>query len=408
MSKSTATKYKYNKVWEKEFPWVKGLETGRAFCTHCKVDMIPKLTIIRLHGTTKAHLKKAPFVNKFQPTFAITSVTVKSIETKKLELKMAAFAACHSSYRAMDHLSELVSEAGEGSMFEKVKLHRTKAGALATNVLAPAFKEDLKEDLKVLKTYSILIDETTDFSASKLLAVIVRHWDSRSKRVVDDLLGLVEVLGTTGQELFDTVSVMMDWYGLKFENCVSFASDGASNCAGKHNSVWSRFRDANPSCIQIKCICHSLALVVKHSFEAHIPDSIAFLLHRVPVHFSKSAVRREEFKELQNLMDEGEKSHPFDKYNETRWLARGKVMRNILKNWDILSVYFEAIKNNVPMEHKLEVSKILEILKDRSKFILVTFLVPIVEEFEKLNKKFQVIKLWKDQRFQLYLLTLTF
>ena len=60
------------------------------------------------------------------------------------------------------------------------------------------------------KAYSILIDETTDFSTSKLLAVIVRHWDSRSKVVVDDLLGLVEVLGTTGEELFLAVKGLME------------------------------------------------------------------------------------------------------------------------------------------------------------------------------------------------------
>ena len=63
----------------------------------------------------------------------------------------------------------------------------------------------------------------------------------------------------------------------------------------------------------VSACCHSLALVVKHSFDTHIPHSIAFLLHRVPAHFSKSALRREEFKELQKVMDEGERTHPFDK-----------------------------------------------------------------------------------------------
>jgi hypothetical protein len=37
------------------------------------------------------------------------------------------------------------------------------------------------------------------------LAVLVRHWDTRSKIVLDDLLGLVEVVGTTGEELFEAV-----------------------------------------------------------------------------------------------------------------------------------------------------------------------------------------------------------
>lgn len=66
------------------------------------------------------------------------------------------------------------------------------------------------------------------------------------------------------------------------------------------------------------------------------------------------------------------------------------MLKNILKNWESLLVYFEAVKNNVPMETKVEVNKIIEILKAKTKYILVTFLVPIIDEFEKLNKKFQV------------------
>ena len=55
------------------------------------------------------------------------------------------------------------------------------------------------------KAFSILIDESTDTSCKKLLAVLVRHWDTRSRKVIDDLLGLVEVVGTTGEELFQAV-----------------------------------------------------------------------------------------------------------------------------------------------------------------------------------------------------------
>jgi hypothetical protein len=37
------------------------------------------------------------------------------------------------------------------------------------------------------------------------LAILVRHWDNVSHAVTDDLLGLVEVVGTTGEELFQAV-----------------------------------------------------------------------------------------------------------------------------------------------------------------------------------------------------------
>jgi hypothetical protein len=79
-----------------------------------------------------------------------------------------------------------------------------KATALCKGVLSVAFSSELMTELKD-KDFSILIDETTDISTSKLLAVIVRHWDSRLQKVVDDLLGLVDVVSTTGEGLFKAV-----------------------------------------------------------------------------------------------------------------------------------------------------------------------------------------------------------
>jgi hypothetical protein len=67
-----------------------------------------------------------------------------------------------------------------------------------------AFSHELKEELQD-KSFSILIDETTDTSVSKLLAVLVRHWDTRLQKVVDDLLGLVEVVSASGEDLFVAV-----------------------------------------------------------------------------------------------------------------------------------------------------------------------------------------------------------
>ncbi len=76
-----------------------------------------------------------------------------------------------------------------------------KASALCKEVLNVVFANELKEELKG-KPFSILIDETTDTSTAKLLAVLVRHWDTRSCTMMDDLLGLVEVASATGESLF--------------------------------------------------------------------------------------------------------------------------------------------------------------------------------------------------------------
>jgi hypothetical protein len=93
-------------------------------------------------------------------------------------------------------------------------------------VLSVAFSNELVEELNG-KAFSLLIDETTDTSTAKILAVLVRHCDTRSQQIVDDLLGLVEVVSATGENLFAAIQGLMEKNNLELKNCVSFASDGA-------------------------------------------------------------------------------------------------------------------------------------------------------------------------------------
>jgi len=76
-------------------------------------------------------------------------------------------------------------------------------------VLSVAFSHELKQELEG-KAFSILVDETTDTSTAKLLAVLVRHCDQRSGQMVDDLLGLVEVESATAESLFKAIKGKYD------------------------------------------------------------------------------------------------------------------------------------------------------------------------------------------------------
>ena len=72
------------------------------------------------------------------------------------------------SFQAVDHLGEVIAHNGEGSLLRRIKLHRTKCSKLVTEVVAPAFKEELREDIKG-KKFAVLIDESTDVASHELL-----------------------------------------------------------------------------------------------------------------------------------------------------------------------------------------------------------------------------------------------
>lgn len=138
----------------------------------------------------------------------------------------------------------------------------------------------------------------------------------------------------------------------------------------------------------MKCICHSLALAVKHAFDASMPDHLNFILKQIPKHFRHSSVRRDDFITLCQVFDGGvaENSPPFINYAETRWLEKAKVIDRIVSNWHQLLSYMEVSKTVLD---QFEMVTINGLMKDHTNYLLLVFLLPVIQQFESLNRDFQ-------------------
>ena len=269
-------------------------------------------------------------------------------------------------------------------------MHRAKCTKIITNVIGHHLKDELKKS--VPQHYSVLIDEWSDVSYKPHLAVIISYNDKADGTIKQSFLGLRDLTKSDSQTIFDTMAQVLNEFGLKLENCISFASDGANVVSGKNNSVFSRLKTYSPNLQQIKCICHSLAKCAEYAFNK-LPSCLAFLLKNIPKWFSKSQLRKNDFLSLFSCF-EGSANFdtPFDKYSETRWLARGKVCRNLINNWEILKQYFSQILPNLRGDAKFKVHLILENLNDKN-FAYFKFATPIIETCEKANQMFQQDKI---------------
>ena len=75
---------------------------------------------------------------------------------------------------------------------EALLVHRTKCSKLVTEVVTPALKEELREDIKG-KKFSVLIDESTDMAFHKLLCVVLRYFSEREGQILTEFLDLLQV-----------------------------------------------------------------------------------------------------------------------------------------------------------------------------------------------------------------------
>jgi hypothetical protein len=90
--------------------------------------------------------------------------------------------------------------------------------------------------------------------------MLVRFLGDKRKEIVTGFMGLIPVQEAAGGKIFNLIDEEIKRCDQSLANCFGFATDGASNMVGCSISVWSRLKCVSPFCVQLKCICHSLAL----------------------------------------------------------------------------------------------------------------------------------------------------
>lgn len=98
-------------------------------------------------------------------------------------------------------------------------------------------------------------------------------------------------------------------------------------------------------------------------------------------------MRQDEFKAIFSIMNDGcVESSKFVSPSSTRWLVKGKCIFVILSQWHELKAYFSVIADKDRNYH----ARILnEMLADDINFLYLTFVLPIIKEFENVNAAFQ-------------------
>ncbi|MPC69356.1 hypothetical protein E2C01_063579 [Portunus trituberculatus] len=113
------------------------------------------------------------------------------------------------------------------------------------------------------------------------------------------------------------------------------------------------------------------------------------MLKEVPKWFKKSALRRETYKMLFETMNINEERSgipsPFIKMSETRWLVRGKVIYNILLNWEELKAYFNIAKIEGTQDVRYKARLLWDMFNDDQNYLYFIFASPKVTEFERLK-----------------------
>ena len=321
----------FQKSWLKDATfqgWVKEVkdDNKKAYCKVCEVHLRAQECDLRKHSETTKHKRNMTKISGKQRS--ITASLTRKEKICDLEIKLAVYVACHSSIRSIDHLTDFVkSYLPSASSSETIRRHRTKCTCIIKRVISPSLFQSLVKDLKNTP-FTIMVDESTDVACSKHLCICIKYFNSRSNEITYQFLGLIPVINTNADALYEHVKAFFDESGIDLKLCFGLGTDGASNLCGCNLSLYTLIKKDNPDLILIKYACHAA----------------------------------------------------------TRWLARSASVKRILEQWCSLKTHFQMASSTCD---KYAARELAGMYRDPSNELYLTFLKPILCDFERVNLLFQ-------------------
>ena len=254
----------------------------------------------------------------------------------------------------MDVLSPLCGDIfPDSEIAKKLAVRRTKATALMTKSLGKNFREGLFNILRVLGAFfSIIIDEQTDQSSAKQCAFTVTFYDFSQYKVKTRFLDMIEMSCGTAAHLYSCLKRVLEEKNIPLQNLVGYSSDTTNVMFGSNHSVVALLKRLLPDVIFIKCSCHNASLAICQAC-LKLPRSVEDLVRNIGAHFSRSALRRDSFKEFQEFFKTG--IYAILTVCSTRWLSLKECVDRTLEQYPALEGYFIEVAFRDPSKTNDEI-----------------------------------------------------
>ncbi|KAL4149969.1 hypothetical protein QTP88_003820 [Uroleucon formosanum] len=196
----------------------------------------------------------------------------------------------------------------------------------------------IKNEIKQCKFYSIQIDDTTDISQKTQCSIIIRYVTDKSE-LVERFLGFHNVSeDRTAQGLFNLVNSVLHEFDIE-NKLVGQCYDGACVMSGHLTGLQARVKEVAPNALFTHCLAHRLNLVLQHGCSINAKCRIFFAnLTGIAAYFHNSTSRT-------NFVDTivGER---IPQFVQTRWSSRSKILHTIVNEWSGFINVFDCISKD--------------------------------------------------------------
>ncbi|XP_070516613.1 SCAN domain-containing protein 3-like [Cardiocondyla obscurior] len=319
---------------------------NRALCMICNKSINCRKSDLINHSHTVKHIENS---GKCKAISNDNTLSHRD-KVKRAEIKLAAFFADHNiAFSTVDHLVPLLKDISiDSKIVQDLSLSRKKCSKIVKNIIAKRETEKLILNLKTRK-FSVLIDESTDISETKIMCVLVRYLSPINKKISTQLLDLIslDAKDCSSSKIFEAFKNLFQTKQIPLTNIIGLACDNASVMIGCNNSFMTHLKSEIPELITLNCICHSSALVASRACEK-LPDICENLIKGVASYISGSAKRCAILAEFQDFFHVDR--HKVLKLANTKWLSFQKCFGQNFVKLNVLNDIFNLNlkdKNNI-------------------------------------------------------------
>ncbi|KAL0860507.1 hypothetical protein ABMA27_009881 [Loxostege sticticalis] len=372
-------KKKFQQDWLKlpEFKaWlINGNRDDNAICKVCNVIMKAGKSELKKHGGGKVHKKNMEaWLQTNQPS--ITTFVAENTKLKNTEAAICSYIVENNlPISSVEPLIELIKSLPEKAITSQISLAKQKATNVIRNGLRPFFNQKLISELND-HLFSVYIDETTDVSVKKQLAILVSYCHNFKTQV--DVIDVVDCPDGTAVGLYTQMINTLKENNVPLQNWIGFCADTTAAMMGQHNSVAQLIKQNYPQVFVSKCSCHMIHLVASHACTK-LSNSLEDLCRNVYNHFARSPKNSAAFKEFQSFHEV--KPHKILRACQTRWLSLQACVRRILEQWDPLKSYWRILNFEDPTHANRHTLQTLENPLIKCQMYFVNYTLGLFNDF---------------------------
>lgn len=264
---------------------------------------------------------------------------------------------------------------------------------------AKVVQDKVEEKVNEGGVYGMMIDEYTDVSARKHLAMVTRYIDQGSAKIA--FLQDIQLPNGSADTIFSSMKgFLSEQTSIPLTNMTSFASDGPSVMVGKKNGVVALLKREHPSIIDIHCMNHRLQLAVSKAFHnAKAADRIDELLTGVFKYYHYSTVKSGSLDAMQTVLREMDQSETsvnlsVKKAVHTRWLSHEKALQTVRKLYvaickDLENAVAEGRDKKLRDGCGIPASSLLKLMKSYNSIYFIHLLCDVCTSLSSLTRLFE-------------------